>query len=125
MSINRIESLIPFAHASITAEGDSAVLMQKVSKEYVDDYSKNLLFPPSYEKPDLRNNIFTIDCLFNLIKYREALLLKLLTEKTIKNSKSIYQVWMLEESDLIQDLAFTYGERTCLEESIIKIKGSK
>lgn len=99
--------------------------MQKVAKEYVDDYSKNLLLPPSYEKPDMRNNIFNIDCLFNLIKFRESVLLKLLTDKTVKNTKSIYQVWMLDESDLIQDLAFTYGERMCLEETILKMKGVK
>jgi acyl-CoA oxidase len=128
LSINRIDSMITLAHAQITAEGDSAVLMQKVSKEYVDDFSKNILAPPSStEKPDAlkeRKDIYNITTLVNLIKLRETALLKLLTDKTVKNTKSIYNIWMLEESDLIQDLAHNFGERMCLEETIRKMEGS-
>lgn len=121
--------MIPFAHASITAEGDSAVLMQKVSKEYVDDYSKKLVSPPSTSEnvETIRNkkDIIKTDTLMNLIKLREAALLNLLTDKTVKNNKDIFTIWMLNESDLIQELAATFGERICLEETIEKMKGSK
>ena len=35
LSVNRFGSVIGFAHAGMTAEGDNSVLMQKVSKEYL------------------------------------------------------------------------------------------
>lgn len=128
LSINRLEECIPLAHAAITAEGDSAVLMHKVSKEYVDDFSKNLISPPSLSVrvEDLKSfkDIMKTDALIDLIRIRETELLKKLTEKTSKNTQDIFTVWMLNESDLIQDLAKTYGERYCLEESL-KIKGHK
>jgi acyl-CoA oxidase len=129
LSINRIEELIAVAHAAITAEGDSAVLMQKVSKEYVEDFAKNLLAPPELtESADTlrkKTDIFNYETLINLIKLRESLLLEAMTMKTITNKNEIYQVWMLNESDLIQDLAKTYGERMCLEQSYIKLKGTR
>jgi len=129
LSINRIEELISAAHAAITAEGDSAVLMQKVSKEYVEDFAKNLLAPPELSEPAdaLRKKIeiFNIETLMNLIKLRESVLLETMTMKTITKKNEIYQVWMLNESDLIQDLARTYGERICLEQSYIKLKGTR
>jgi hypothetical protein len=102
--------------------------MHKVSKEYVDDFAKNLLSPPSLtEKIEVlreKKDIFNTQCLMNLIRARETILLKTLAEKTVKNTKSIYDIWMLEESDLIQDLAHTFGERICLEETIKKMEGS-
>ncbi len=129
LSINRIEELIPLAHAAITAEGDSAVLMQKVSKEYVEDFAKQVVSLPSLsESVDTlksKNNIFDIETLFNLIKLRESLLLKILTKKTVTKKDEIFEVWMLNESDLIQDLAKTFGERICLEQSLLKLKGTK
>jgi acyl-CoA oxidase len=103
--------------------------MQKVSKEYVDDYSKKLLVPPSLsEKRETlkdKKDIFNTNTLMDLIKARETSLLMLLSEKTIKNTKNVYDIWMLEESDLIQDLALTFGERVCLEETISKMIGAK
>jgi acyl-CoA oxidase len=129
LSINRIEELIPFAHASITAEGDSAVLIHKVSKEYVDDFNKNVLAAPSCSDSASplkgRNDLMKIEVLINLIRFREATLLRLLAEKTSKNPKGIYETWMLNESNLIQDLGKTFGERVCIEESHKKTKGVK
>ena len=129
LSINRIDSLIPLGHASITAEGDSSVLMHKVSKEYVDDFNKKVLIPPStIEKQDTlkgKKDIFNTNTLMDLIKHRETVLLKNLAEKTINDPKKVYNIWMLEESDLIQELAQTFGERICLEETITKIGGSQ
>jgi len=129
LSINRIEGLIYSAHAAITAEGDSAVLMQKVVKEYVEDYGKGKVEPPksneSKEALSQKKSIFDIQSLMNLIKLRETDMLNALAEKTLINMKNIFELWMLNESDNIQELAFNYGQRVCLEESIIQLKGTK
>jgi acyl-CoA oxidase len=129
LSINRIEEQIPFAHASITAEGDSAVLIHKVSKEYVDDFSKNLIpiSQPSLSEKQLSevSDLLNIEVLQSLIKHREISLLKILSDKTMRNNKGIFDLWMMNESDLIQDLGKTFGERICLEESVKKLGGSK
>jgi acyl-CoA oxidase len=37
-------------------------------------------------------------------------------QKTKGEGKSVFQVWMLEESDLIQATAKSFGERICVEE---------
>ncbi len=37
-------------------------------------------------------------------------------QKTMEQGKSIYQVWMMEESDLIQATAKSFGERICVDE---------
>lgn len=129
LSINRIEGLIYSAHAAITAEGDSAVLMQKVVKEYVEDYGKGKVSPPeaseSKEALFAKKSIFDINTLMNLIKLRETDMLNALAEKTMNNLKNIFNLWMLNESDNIQELAFNYGERICLEESIAQLAGTK
>lgn len=125
LSINRIESTVGFAHAAITAEGDSAVLMQKVSKEYVEDFTKQKITPPTVtQSPNeiaTKQCVFNMETIFNLIRHREGALLAQLAEKTITKVDKIYNTWMLEESDLIQDLAANYGERYCLEESLKQI----
>lgn len=124
-----METLINSSHASITAEGDSAVLMQKVSKEYVEEYSKGFLEVPKSSELDeelfSKKNIFEIEILMNLIKSREIDLLNNLTEKTLNNLNNIFNLWMINESDNIQDLALTYGERYCLEVAIKELKGTK
>ena len=128
LSINRLECVVGFAHAAITAEGDSAVLMQKVSKEYVEDFTKQKVQPPTMTQCpkdiSLKSSIFDLETIMNLIKHRETILLNLLAEKTVSKVDQIYSTWMLEESDLIQDLAANYGERYCLEESL-KLFGKK
>lgn len=122
LSINNIEQCISGAHSGITAEGDSSVLMQKVSKEYVEDYIKGVVKEPKakYTKNHTFNqdNLLDLDLLISLISLKEGHNLKYLAEKTIKtggNSSDIYKVWMLEESNMIQDLAMNYGKRICLE----------
>jgi len=103
--------------------------MQKVSKEYVEDYSKGKVEPPKAKETKqslfAKKSIFDIDSLMNLIKLREGALLNYLSEKTLNNLNNIFNMWMLNESDNIQDLAMNYGERVCLEESINSLKGTK
>jgi acyl-CoA oxidase len=114
LSINRIDSCIYGAHSGMTAEGDSSVLMQKVSKEYVEDYIKQVIKAPHFNTVS-KDNIFNYDSLINLIRLRETALLNDLAEKTMNNMTNIYEIWMLKESDTIQDLAMIFGERYCLE----------
>ncbi len=129
LSINKIESLVAGAHSGITAEGDSAVLMQKVSKEYVEDYIKKIVNPPelsqSIESIGKLNDVFQITTLYDLIKHRETKLLERLAERTMNNMTNLFNTWMLEESDLIQDLASMYGERYCLQQAYEKLNKSK
>lgn len=105
------------------------MLMQKVSKEYVEDFSKGLVEAP--KSSESKDNLFSKKCIFdletlmNLIKSRESMLLSELAEKTLNNLQNIFGLWMLNESDNIQELAFNYGERICLEESIKALKGTK
>lgn len=104
--------------------------MQKVSKEYVDDYLKNIVTAPKCNEEDIKNialkeSIFQFEILLNLIKLREGRLLKELAEKTKSTNKKIYDIWNLQESNLIQELAECYGERICLEESLKKLEKRK
>jgi acyl-CoA oxidase len=119
--VNRLDACIYGGHSGITAEGDSAVLMQKVSKEYVEDFVKGIIESPTTSQPiteiKKKTCIFNTETLLNLIKLRESVLLTTLADTTMKNITNIYDIWMKKESDLIQDLALNFAERYCLEET--------
>lgn len=133
LSIDRLESGIGTAHAAITAEGDSAVLMQKVSKEYVDDYSKNKLATNVLPKlksassiqelksavKSSKSIISNLQILLDLVKARELILLSNLSMKNLQYSKTredIYELWMMQASNEIQELAESFGERIFAEQ---------
>jgi acyl-CoA oxidase len=122
LSINRVESSIAGAHSGITAEGDSSVLMQKVSKEYVEDFVKKIVEAPKLKNCPVaiskKEDVLNLEILLDLMKLRETKLLEILAEKTMNNMDNLYKTWMLEETNLIQDLAMIYGERYCLEAAI-------
>jgi hypothetical protein len=107
------------------------VLMQKVSNEYVADFAKGIVQAPvpkhSKEALMKKDCVCDIVSLMSLMMGREGALLMELTEKTITKpeKQQIYQTWMLEESDLIQDLAMIYGERISLEECMNKVSGQR
>lgn len=136
LSINMVEAAIYGAHSGITAEGDSSVLMQKVAKEYVEDFTKGILTLP-YENylEDNKNFNSKMDIFYNLndlillMKIRESSLLSSLAEKTIGKLDEVFETWMLNESDLIQDLALTFGKRHSLEgfinSNLFKTKNSE
>ena len=119
------------AHAGITAEGDSSVLMQKVANEYVADFARGIVTAPigKHSKEELfkRDCVCDLSLLLSLMAFRESELLNELTNKTISKPEKnqIYQTWMMEESDLIQDLAYVYGERVCIEASITNAGNQK
>jgi acyl-CoA oxidase len=105
--------------------------MQKVANEYVADFAKGIVQAPvgkvSKEQLAKQESVCDIESLVSLMRYREAELLNELTMKTVTKpqKKQIYQTWMIEESDLIQNLAYGFGERICLEESITKVGNQK
>lgn len=43
----------------------------------------------------------------------------------MKNGKDLFQIWMKEESDLIQSVSKSYGESICLEQFIVNIHAIK
>jgi len=43
----------------------------------------------------------------------------------MKGGKDLFQIWMKEESDLIQSVSRSYGESICLEQFIINIHALK
>lgn len=125
LSINMVEATIYGAHSGITAEGDSSVLMQKVSKEYVEDFAKGILTLPyeNYKDDTKKFNskddiLLNLDDVIALIKIRESNLLQNLAEKTMSKLDEVFETWMLNESDSIQDLSITYGKRNSLESFI-------
>jgi acyl-CoA oxidase len=120
LACNRFGEGIGGAHAGITAEGDNGVLMQKVAKELLDGYkvselAKNKLkdlLPGKLQK-------FLSGGELGLLKLREEslkaeLALRMQRVKS-KGREAIYNKWVNESADLVQDLALAYGQRFVLE----------
>jgi acyl-CoA oxidase len=110
---------IGFAHAGITAEGDNSVLMQKVAKELLAAFEEGHVTYPSFEKK--LTDLKSIEALVYLMKAKEFYLLSTLKKTVdggISTGKKIYDIWMKEQSDLIQATAKAYGERICVDEFV-------
>ncbi|ORY53160.1 acyl-CoA oxidase [Rhizoclosmatium globosum] len=126
LSANQFGLGIGFSHAGITAEGDNSVLCGKVSKELLAAVQKGEVKYPVISTTDIKDwDVKSLPALVNLARLREMGLVKYLggqMAQTAKGgSKSIFQVWMLEESDAIQALARAHGERICLDEMLAVI----
>jgi len=121
LSINRLGTVITSSHASITAEGDNCVLMQKVAKERLTQYSKSdimKIFASSQLPTGMLSmpNFNSIDYLHGLMKKREDLLYMQLGRKMFKAGRSkLFETWMYDSSDLVQHAARAYGERLVSE----------
>lgn len=122
LSVNRLGQIIGFSHAGITAEGDNRVLFQKVTKELLgflqagkkklpsagktfSAAGPTLLLDPTYQK--------------HLFAQREAAYLLELArrmEKKMKAGAGLFQVWMMEESDLVQAVAMSYIEHLVFDQ---------
>lgn len=73
LSVNRLGSFIGFSHAGMTAEGDNAVLMQKVSKELLASLQDRSRPIKMIAKKTISNPSFSsLKDLLNLFKYRES-----------------------------------------------------
>lgn len=73
LSVNRLGSFIGFSHAGMTAEGDNAVLMQKVAKELLAGLDSGARPIKLIAKKTLVNaSLTSLKDLMNLFKYRES-----------------------------------------------------
>ena len=109
LSCNRFGMFIGLAHAAMTAEGDNAVLMQKVAKERLTAFRPKKLEAPAADLHDL-------SFLHYLLENREQMMFMALGGKLMQAGPSgLYQSWMLEESDLVQGCAKSYAERLTSE----------
>lgn len=113
LSENRFGHLIGFAHAGITAEGDDAVLMQKVAKELlVLVKQRRVIVPRAAARKE--PSINTLDGLHALLTLREAQLVAELGGK-MKNATNVYDTWMQKESALVQKTSLAFIQVTALE----------
>lgn len=123
LSANLFGVNIGFSHAGITAEGDNSVLMQKVSKELLAALAaKRVVFKPV--KRDAFKSADDLASLQTLLHIREQTMAAELAKRMAgaKDGKSIFDVWMHHESDLVQSLAKAHGERISMEASIEAIE---
>jgi len=130
LSCNRIASLIGFTHAGITAEGDNSVLMQKVAKELTSAYQRGKVVYENFEENDFINfNLKKNDLkgILKLLTFREFKMVNALIENMqngIGNGKQLFDVWMKEESDIIQSCSRCYGESIIFREFLNVIEKS-
>lgn len=124
LAANRLGQIMAFAHAAITAEGDSRVLMTKVTKEAMALMSKGRFLPPqtSYSSKDL-NSIFnfTLSDFLHLFVTREQSQFATLGHRMqakMKNGEKLFDIWMLQESDLVQSCARTLGDRIAVQQCL-------
>ena len=133
LSVNRFGEAIMGSHAGITAEGDNKVLMQKVSKELLTMYKNNkakILFTNIISKFPVLLRLtygFTFKNINNpgvqckLLNFRKELLISKLALRmrdAKKPNNSIFNIWMKEESDTVQQLAHSYIDHVTLVETI-------
>ena len=111
LSCNRFGAAIGYAHAAMTAEGDNAVLMQKVATERL------MVFKPSKEKAEVGTvDLDSTESLHRLLEAREqAQFMELGMKMKKTGSKDRFTVWMYQEQDLVQSCAHAYGERLVSE----------
>ncbi|MEO1335548.1 MAG: acyl-CoA dehydrogenase [Myxococcota bacterium] len=135
-SVNRFGEAIAGAHAGMTAEGDNRVLMQKVAKELLSDASTLNLTRGALEwgRPNVvRKTMGRVafrdlsqpKTQLELFRLRERMLLTQLGARLAvkqKLGKSLFDIWMKEEADLVQRLALAYGERVVIASSIDALK---
>ncbi|KAJ3319820.1 acyl-Coenzyme A oxidase [Boothiomyces sp. JEL0866] len=126
LACNELGPAIGFSHAGMTAEGDNSVLMQKVAKELLADLNMGKISYPEIELKEYDPSKF--DSLVELMQLKENLLINdlntVLGEK-MAQGKHLFDVWMYQESDLIQATSKAYGERICVEQMIISMSSEE
>ena len=102
----------------MTAEGDNSVLMQKVAKELLGMLKSNTYVAPKINS-SATEKLTNFEFLHYLFGKREIVQLTTLGKSMaikMKQGESLFDVWMAQESDLIQSAARSYGERIVLEQ---------
>ncbi|EUC54225.1 acyl-coenzyme A oxidase 3, peroxisomal protein, partial [Rhizoctonia solani AG-3 Rhs1AP] len=112
---------VGFSHAGITAEGDNAVLTQKVAKELLAAIDNGSYKLTAHDPSQAKNwNIAgDVEACVKLMQLRETLLAQKLQKDLaglMKSGKSLYQAWMFHLSDGIQATAVAFGERVSSDE---------
>lgn len=138
LSVNRFGSVIGFAHAGMTAEGDNSVLMQKVSKEYLAAMGAGVgagaplaararraaaAGPGSAAAAFRVSGLGSLSELRDLLGAREGALASRLASRMARaaqtpgkpRGEAAFDEWMLRESDGVQALARAFAEREVLD----------
>ncbi len=119
LACNRFGETISGAHAGITAEGDNSVLMQKVAKELLQSTTISEVLKETTLSfiPGSLTRLLTLAKPLALVQLREKRLLAKLALKMqkVKGKEAIFNKWMVEESDLVQEVALSYGESFVLQ----------
>ncbi|KAJ9533582.1 hypothetical protein QJQ45_026642 [Haematococcus lacustris] len=123
LSVNRFGSLLGFAHAGMTAEGDNRVLMQKVAKELL-----SMLSWPAYAArmslatatgPTSAAELGSTSSLQRLLVIREARQLTALQQAMAGCSQAdFFDEWMKRQSDTVQAAATAFAEREVMDASL-------
>ncbi|KAJ1301906.1 hypothetical protein OPQ81_000746 [Rhizoctonia solani] len=129
LSVNRMAQNVGFSHAGITAEGDNAVLTQKVAKELLAAIDNGSYKLTTHEPSQAKNwNIAEdVEACVKLMQLRETLFLQKLQKDLaglMKSGKSLYQAWMFHLSDGIQAAAVAFGERVSSDEMFRLVKST-
>jgi acyl-CoA oxidase len=99
--------------------------MQKVAKELLAAYQSKKISYPSIDSASAASwSIKEMDTLMKLIRLREIMLLNELGKNMntkLSKGATIFDVWMKEESDLIQATSRAFGHRICLESILSSI----
>lgn len=125
LACNRLGTVITSSHASMTAEGDNCVLMQKVAKERLTTYKKSDILKhyilsklPIMPIPNMKSSKY----LHGLLQRRENILFGELGMRMARAGKpKMFDTWMYQSSDLVQHAARAYGERHVSEVCLSKL----
>lgn len=128
LAANRFGEALFGAHAGITAEGDNKVIQQKVAKELLTTVNKTDVvkykirdsIPNIFKKIESlqRSEVLSKPWYHEIFKERENILLNSLALTLNNNKNRIFDSWMKEESNTIQDLANAHGHRLVIESFI-------
>jgi len=109
LSCSRFGTFIGLAHAAMTAEGDNSVLMNKVAKEQL-----GLFKPKKIDVPEF--NLESRDYLHSVLAQHEQNSFINLGKTMMAAGKGqIFETWSLQNQDLVQAAAHSYGERIVSE----------
>lgn len=121
LAANMFAELLAGAHAGLTAEGDNAVLMQKVAKELISEITALELIKlkgAAFFSFNYAGTLNLKECL-SLFEKREqvhkANLAIRMQKANWASKEKVFKTWMVEEANTVQALAKAYGERFILE----------
>ncbi len=120
LAANMFQELLAGAHAGLTAEGDNAVLMQKVAKELLSQVTplQLLKLQSSMLLKFIRGKLTTLQDCLNLFERREqihtAKLALRMQKANWKGKEKAFTTWMTEESNTVQAMARAFAERFTL-----------